>query len=250
MCVSLKNIPPLLAMEKNTLASGFAANFSSDVIERNKQLIFVCCESLTGFTRLRLLKDQTAESLRLAVLSTTLDIISEEGCTVRTDNHRSFVSLQNEAKSKGSQLNQYNISIETGRQANKNKNSLVERTNREVHKEILKTFPGKNVLSKTDLCILERQINSRVKYHQHCARELFLRRDFINNAVKNTSDIDIARLQLSHRMEKSASKLGSQAKTMKVPGPSDFSVGDLVLRREDGSKLQPKQLLIITNISL
>ena len=248
LCVSLKSLPPLLAMDSTTKPGAFGANMSCDVIERNRQKIFVMTENLSGWTRLRLIENQTADTLRQAVLETTLDMISEAGTTIRTDNHQSFVSLKMEAEKPSSDLHKFRISIDLGRINCPNKNTIVERTNREVHKEVLRGFAEKEFLTKTDLVMLERQVNSRQKSFNLSPKEVAFRRNFMDNSQHNISDEKISNLQLENRQTQSGYKLSEKAKHQKVPTDQSFNVGDLVVNRSGGNKLHAKHLFIVTEL--
>ena len=247
-CESLRQLPPVLQTDTTSESEGFASKFSCDVIERNKQKIFVITECLTSLTRLRLIENQTAETLREEVLKSVLDLLSENGTTVRVDCHPSFQSLRTESADKNSILYKYNIKIETGRESNPNKNPVVERMNREIASQILRTFPEKKRLTDIDLAILERKLNSKIHYHGLSSREAFLRRDFQNNHPQNILDADLAKNQLHNRIKKSEVKLGLDAKKKKILPNEDLNIGDLCFERADGSKLQARQPYIVIRL--
>ena len=76
--------------------------------------------------------DQTADSLREAILSMCLDILPDSGTVIRVDGATGFQSLAREAQTNGSLLNKLKINIEVGRLLNKNKNPVAENTVKEV----------------------------------------------------------------------------------------------------------------------
>ena len=244
-CKTLKNLSPLLAMESTSESSGFGSKWAADVIERGGQKLFVITEDLSLFTQIRIIHQQNVETFRETILSTILPYISESGAVVRTDNAAAFVSLNKEGEDKNSLLFQYNISIQPGRAQNVNKNPVAERMNRTVSDEILRAFPDNKVLNNIEVEILARQINGKIHYNSYSSREILLRRAMTDNATKNIDDKELARLQIDSRTKNSEAKFAGKAKTHKQAPDEQFSPGDVVHCRSEGSKLAAKQTYLV-----
>ena len=121
LCKALKDLPKELFSESTTPNPVFGKNFSADIIKKDCQLIFICREKLSQFTCSRFIPDETADSIRDAIVATVLEFMPEEGATVQVDCAPGLQTLAAEAKIDGSILKKLGILIELGRTLNTNK---------------------------------------------------------------------------------------------------------------------------------
>ena len=84
-CAALKQLPKVLLESTFSQPTHIAAEFAADVIERNNQKILIAKEKLSQYLRGTLIPDQKADTLRYALLSLILDLISDDGTTIRVD---------------------------------------------------------------------------------------------------------------------------------------------------------------------
>ena len=74
--------------------------WSADVIRGDQQFIFITREKLSSFTVTKLIDDEKSETLREAIISTTAELIPEEGLSMQVDNCPALVTLASDAELK------------------------------------------------------------------------------------------------------------------------------------------------------
>ena len=158
-CAAMKKLPKVLIEDSSSIPESLGSNFAADVIERQHQRILVLKENLSSYVRARLIQNQTADSLRTALLSMLIDIIPDSGTEIRVDAAPGFQTLCTESKTPGTTLHNLKIKITIGRIMNKNKNPTAEIANQELQKEILKINKGSTAISETDLLMALRNMN-------------------------------------------------------------------------------------------
>ena len=174
-------LPKILLDDSTTAPHGIGTHLAADVVERNTQKILVVRDTLSQFIKTAIIPNQTTDTLRQALLSLVLDMLPDMGATIRVDGATAFQALERESKTNGSLLNKLNIKIEVGRLLNKNKNPDAENAVKELEKEILRYVQAKGAISQTDLDIVTRNINSRIRANGLSAKEIMYRRDMITN---------------------------------------------------------------------
>ena len=114
VCSSLKQLPEQLFSESTVETPTFGANFSSDVIRMHGQKILLTREKLSQFTITTLVKDETADSLRTALVTQILEFIPSSGALVQVDCAPAFQSLKTESDAEGSILKKLGIKVNLG----------------------------------------------------------------------------------------------------------------------------------------
>ena len=247
-CVAVKSLPKVLIEDSSTPPNCFGSNFAADVIERETQKILVIREGVTQFTRATIVSDQKKDTLRQALLSMILDILPDSGSEIRLDGATAFQSLEIEALTKDTLFNKLGVRIVIGRTLNKNKNPIGENAVKELQKEILRYKQGQGQITQTDLAVILRNINSRVRYNGLTAKEMVLRRDNLSNVPIDVKDDQVISDQSTSRKLSSKASLKHKAKFQK-PSPSQlFKVGDLVMLRGGLSKNKPRETFIIDSM--
>ena len=247
-CAAMKTLPGILSADRPSATEGFGKSFSADIIERCGQKLLVVRENLSSFTSISLLADQTANTIRPALLGSLLDLIPASGCRVRTDGAASFQSLAAEASVKDSLLFKYGISIEIGDPLNSNRNPVAENAIKEFHKEVLKIHGDNRKLTELEVQEVQRVMNSRPRESGHAAKEIVLRRDLQDNLIKIVDDEQIRKLKTDRRTDMVESHVIHDAKSKKIPEEEHFTKGDIVFLRSAGNKLQAKESYIIVEI--
>ena len=125
-CSTLRQLPKVLVDDTTSIPNGIGTDLAADVIERNSQKILIIRDKLSQFMRATIIANQTAETLRQALLSLILDILPDSGATIRVDGATAFQTLSRESATNNTLLNKLKISIEVGRLTNKNKNPIAE----------------------------------------------------------------------------------------------------------------------------
>ena len=69
VCAALKQLPSELFSESTEKTEMFGSNYSADVIRREGQKIMLCREKLSQFSTTLFIPDETADTLREALIS-------------------------------------------------------------------------------------------------------------------------------------------------------------------------------------
>ena len=105
---------------------------------------------MSQFTTTCFINDQTADSLREALISSIIELIPESGAVVQVDCATALQTLSTESESNGSLLKKLGIKVDLGRSLNKNKNPVAENAIKEFHKECLRLNPSGGPISEID----------------------------------------------------------------------------------------------------
>ena len=73
-CAILRELPKMLIEDTTTIPDRIGTHLAADVIERALQKIFIVRDKLTQFTHETMIRNQTADTLRQALLNLILDI--------------------------------------------------------------------------------------------------------------------------------------------------------------------------------
>ena len=247
-CRSTAQIPKEFAQDLTERVEALGTDFSVDVLERNKQRIFLAREKLSQHTWLEVIEDQTASSLRTALIRTILPWTHPAGATIRCDGAAAFSSLATEARTAGSTFHDYNIRLEVGRPHNINKNPVAENAIKEVEKEILKHRPTKQKLTQEDLVVVAKTMNERLRSRGVAAKEVLTRRDVVTNDPRDIQDKALGQQQFQDRTTANQQKLTRQEGRRSNRPPPDvvYHKGDIIYVRGQVSKHQPREPFIIT----
>ena len=240
VCASLKQLPAELFSEITVENETFASNFSADVIKREGQKILLCREKLSQFTITCIITDETADSLREALVSSTVEMIPATGTTIQVDEAPAFQTLKFESESNGSVLKKLGISVDLGRTFNKNKNPVAENAIKEFHKECLRLNPSGGQITEIDRARITKTMNSRIRTRGYSAKEIAFQRDQNSNQVKPISDEKMAAEQYEKRK--------SQHPKMIVPSKKEFNIGQNVFLNNDKSKLRGREMYKVVKI--
>ena len=186
-------------------------------------------ECVSQYTKTQLIQDQKADTLRRTLISLIADIIPDSGTEVRVDGATAFQALQTESLTRDSLLNTLGIKIVVGRILNKNKNPVGENTVKEFQKEILRFKGSPGPITDTDLTLITKNINTRIRYNSLTPKEILFRRDNLTNSPILIDDKKIIQQQTSHRFSSSQASMKHKSKFQKLTPPQAFNVGDLVM---------------------
>ena len=243
MCNSLKRIPNELR-EQNSSPSPTSPGqrFSADIIRRCKQKIFATRDVFSSFTTATLVQDETASSLRSALLSTT-SLLRQSECFVRVDGATGFVALKDD-----NVLKEQGIALDYGRVKNPNKNPVIDKGIQELENEFLKAeLEGKSLTSAMiDTTI--RQLNSRIRHNGLSAREIITKRDQITGYQLEFTDEDISRSQNELREQNHLYSSKSKAKGGQPAAKGGIQIGDLVFIKNEGDKFQRRPQYMVSNL--
>ena len=208
ICVSLSTLPKLIECQSSSPSGSFGSKFSADICRPHKQFLFICRENLSSFTTSKILPDESADSIREALIESLLDMIPEEGTTVRLDSASAHKSLLNETKANTADLSslendvilkRLGIKIDLGRVHNPNKNPVAENAVKEFLKERLRLKPEGGLVTEIERCIIMRNMNKRIRNRGLTPKEIVLKRDLTSNKPKDVDDNELSEMQASLR---------------------------------------------------
>ena len=244
-CASVKRLPKVLLEDTSSKPASIGSSFAADIIEREGQKIMVIRECTSQYTRAMLIQDQKADTLRNAIITMVLDLIPDSGATIRVDGATSFQQLARESITNASTLKKLGITIVVGRLLNKNKNPVAENTVQEIHKEILRLKNSPGAITPTDLAIVLKNVNSRIRYNSRTPKEVLFRRSTLSNEPLDIIDEDIAHSQVCQRTISSKSSQKHKSKSKTRSPEQFFQKGDLVMLRDVHSKTNPRETYIV-----
>ena len=244
LCNSLKQVPKEIFEQSCSLSpTTVGSKFAADVIQRKKQSILAVRDVLSSYTLSCIVPDQTGDSLRAALILCTTPIRLST-CEIRLDNAPGLVTLKDDHLLKAN-----GISLDFGRVKNINKNPVAERCNQELEKELLRMDPSGSPVTTLTLSTATDTLNSRIRHQGLSAKEIVFGRDQYTGAKLLVDGESISRRQEEIRKGNHGPSAMSKAK--KKVGAVDAAVkeGDLVFIKSEGSKNNPRDRYIITNIT-
>ena len=248
-CSAVRQLPKVLLDDTSATPSGLASNFAVDIIERHQQKILIIRECLSQYTRGLIIPDQKMETLRDAIFSLIIDILPDNGTEIRTDAATGFQKLRSDAETPSSMFHKLGIKIIIGRILNKNKNPTAENANKEILKEILRHTNRNGPISPTELALVLKNVNSRIRYNNLSSKEILFRRNMLTNEPLPIADETLKSQQASNR-ERSSIKSQKSKKRYQSKAPEQtFSVGDLVFLRNGHDKNNPREMYIVEEIN-
>ena len=247
-CSALKDIPKALKHQSTNPSPDVIGNlYAADIIKRYGQSILVLRECVSSYTLADIIINETVPEVaqglvRLCSVMRPSQIIP---ITIRVDPAAAHRSLFEDTR-KNSILKAQNINLELGRVMNKDKNPVAEKAIRELGREILLLSPDGVQVSSTILACSVANLNSRVRASGLSAHETFTQRDQNTGEQLPIDDQVLIISQHKRRVDNHQHSERSKAGN-KPPHPvADLSIGSLVYRYDDGSKVKarPKYIVI------
>ena len=241
-CNSLKRIPNELREQTSSqLPSGPGQQFSADVIRRNRQKIFVTRDVFSSFTTATLIHDESAATMRSALISTT-SLLRHSTCTVRVDGATGFVALRDDPL-----LKEHGISIEYGRVKNPNKNPVIDKGIQELEKEFLRAEYDGQELTQVAIDTCLRRLNSRIRHNGLSSKEIITRRDQITGHDLTFADTELSDYHQDLRDRNHLYSSKSKAKGGKPAANVGIGIGDLVFIKGEGDKFNRRSQYLVTS---
>ena len=240
VCASLKQMPDEILSQSTSETSIFGGNFSSDVIRIHGQKILLTREKLSQFTMTKLINDETAESLKNALVSEIIEFIPTSGTIVQVDCATACQSLKTESEVEGSTFQKLGIEIDLGRTLNKNKNPIAENAIKEFHKERLRINPAGGPVTEMELALITKNMNSRIRNRGLSSKEIVLQRDQVTNESKPISDHELSKEQFERRTLKHPSEISESNESIKP--------GNNVFLKADKNKLRGREMYRVVDL--
>ena len=245
-CLSAVKLPKALVPDSTTVPEGFGRRFTADVLERSNQFLFICKEILSQFTTAVLIPDQTAQSMREAIIQTVAPYISMDGAELKVDAASSFQSLENSQKNDPI-FKDLNLKLTLGQPLNINKNPSGESTVAEVKRELLHLAQINTPISQATLSLAVRNLNNRVRASGRSAKEMLTMRDTLANVEVKVSDTTLKEELATRREEQHKINEKRQLKTKKLIPPQIFHPGDVVMYRDLPDLNKPRDTFVVVS---
>ena len=214
--------------------SAFGEHFATDVIRREKQKILLLRETVTSFTWTTMVKNEQAATLEAGLrflFAQARPPNTTRPAVCRTDNATAFQSLADRGA-----LRTIGITLELGNQENKNSNPVAERAIKDMHYYIVAVQPAGGKLTDAVLAHATSLMNSKIRWSNMSAYELWTGRDMITGEALQFDQKDIIEHQHQRRLKSHPN----------VPRISTtFKPGDIVFCNDERSKTRARDKLIV-----
>ena len=247
-CASIKEVPKsLIHQSTSDPPSSVGNNFTADIIKRCRDKIFIIRENTTSYTLAEHVPSETAKEITriLIKLCNILKPSKLSPIKVRVDPasaHKSMFIQSDE-------LHRNNINLELGRTKNINKNAIVDKAVKELHRELLNVQPSGGPVTPLQLSEAVANLNSRIRFSGMSAFELWTQRDQASGDQLPLNDRELIMQQYKQRLSNHASSERSKAGN-KPPHPSPkVAVGSLVYIHNDRDKTEARKRYMVTEIT-
>ena len=243
LCNSLKAVPTEV-FEQSLSISPTAPGcvFFADILRRCKQKICVVRDVHSSFTTASIAADETAPTLRAALLTNTA-FLRAPNCVVRIDAASGFQALRHD-----STLQEKGMKLDFGHVKNKNSNSVVDKGIQELEAELLKSGCSNTPVTSLKLqCALD-VLNSRVRNRGLSAKEILFQRDQQTSEQIHFNDLELADKQQNIRIRNHDSSARSKAPGKRVAETHNIQVGDLVFIKDERDKNKARDRYIVVSI--
>ena len=245
-CQALKTIPPEHHDQSSTAQTTTAAtDFAADVMRRYCQKVFVMRDTLSSFTTTSLVKDETHDSLRSAIVEAVSGIRAtpQTVVTIRADNASGLKALNHDAL-----LGKYHIVLDFGRIHNKNKNPVVDKAIQELGGEMLRYSSSGGPFDSAELAYITNILNSRLRSHGLSAWEVLYRRNQFDGEPIDVTDLRLAEHQ--SQLRSANQQYSAKCKSRGHPSADNADVveGSLVYVKSEGDKTKARERYLVVKV--
>ena len=156
-CQALAPLPKEIFEQSTTKSGNLGTMWSADVIRGDLQFVFIAREKLSSFTVTKILENERKDTLREAIITTTAELMPDEGLTMQVDNCTGLASLVNDAE-----LCRFKITLDLARKKNKDSNPVAEKAVKEFRQQKLKFKPEGGQITETDRALITSSLNKMI----------------------------------------------------------------------------------------
>ena len=249
-CASIKDVPTaMLEQSTEDPPTSIGGRFAADIIKRCSQKICIIRETVTSYTLAELIPDETVKSVTECLIKqcNLLRPSPTTKITVRLDPAPAHQSMYKNLCN-NSLLTKSNINLEIGRELNKNKNPVIDKGIREIHRELLLLTPMGGPITAAQLSQAIANLNTRYRRSGLSAHELWTQRDQNTGDQLPIKDREIIISQHKARKENHEHSQKSKAHGRPFRSSPEIKVGALVYIYQDRDKVTARQRYLVTNI--
>lgn len=250
-CASIREVPKsLIEQSTSDPPSNVGSNYAADIIKRCKQLIFVIRETTTSYTLAEHIQSETAKEVT-SIMIKLCNILKPSKLSpikVKLDPAPAHKSMFLQS-SNDSELTRNNISLELGRSVNPNKNPIIDKCIKELHREILNIKPSGGSITPLQLSEAVASLNGRIRSPGMSSHELWTQRDQVSGDQLPLNDMELIIQQYQRRSSNHQSSEKSKAGNRPTLPSPKVKVGSLVYIHTDRDKTEARQRYMVTDIN-
>ena len=250
-CASIREIPrAMIKQTTDTPPQSVGVNFAADIIKRCGQKILTIRETVSSYTLAELIQDETAKAVSESLVR-QCNILCPSSATnikIRVDPASAHESLFKRS-SKDSILAKNCITLEIGRHLNKNKNAVVDKCIKEIHRELLIINPAGGQISQSTLSEAIANLNSRYRRSGLSAHEIWTQRDQLTGEQLPINDRELILQQNKQRQANHPYSEKSKAFGKPYNPKPNLKIGSLVYLYTDRDKTKARPRYLVTKVS-
>ncbi len=238
-CSTQKKIPTMTSHKTETEVKVPGIEFHGDVIKRQGQCIFIVRDHFSSLTAAKIIKNETHQELKAAIIETIHPIKLSGKCRITVDNAKGFCPL---IENRDPDLKKLQIEVIQTDVFNKNANAVVDKGCQELEQELKRLEPDGRPVNNTTLQITVSRINNKLRRQgQISAFEIHFNRDMNTGENLNLDYEKIRRDQIQIR-DKHNSKHNE-----KIPEPQPKpQPGDIVVIKNKPDKHKARDVYIVS----
>ena len=240
-CSTQKAIPNITRHKTITDVKVPGTHFNADVIKRQTQMIFTIRDHFSSFTSAKIIKSETSQDLKSAIIELISPIKLAGQCYVRVDNAKGFQPL---LENKDSDLSKLQIKVEATDCFNKNANAIVDRACYELEQQLKRLEPAGKQINNTTLQLAVTALNQMLRRQgQISSYEMHFNRD---NHTGDNLNLDYQKIR-EEQIEKRDKH--NEKHNMKVPDSvTTPSQGDIVIIKNKPNKHIARDVFVVADV--
>jgi hypothetical protein len=216
---------------------------NTDIMRRAGQNIMVNCDMFSGYTTACIISTEQRQDLVQGILNLVTPTRHCSKLQIRVDKAPALKSL---AENQDQELVQNGITLELGEDLNKNSNCSVDKKIQELEAKIRRLCPKETKITTGILCQAVINLNNRVRNQGLTASQIHFSRDTNIGQNLHLDDDKLMQDKLQKRIQNHTSSAKSKAPKGKQHISSKIIPGQIVYARNDGSKHDARDPLLVT----
>ena len=243
ICQAVARIPEEIhTFKPNNMPDHPGQAFTVDVLRFDRKKVLVATDNFSGFVATLFIKTEKQEDLEDGIIQAVTPFKAASLATVRVDQAPAFKAIM----VRPANLKEVGIELEPGECKNKNALALVDRKMQELESEIKKAAPGKKTLDVKVLARATTAVNEKVRHQGFSAKEIIFSRDQSTLENLDINDEALAAEKMKIRQKENIYSAKARAEVQTAAKSANARKGQLVFLKKDGSKLERRDLYLVT----